>query len=178
MVRLVLLVFAVLGAEDRIATKFSDVDLDPPFDKYLRASVALMGASGPKILKLADGKKVVIVVESVVLEDKSPKSILDGEKVCRLKALRDLVAGTQGVQIFSLQKSEDQTVNVRTEQGEKYKSVSQYMEITEIKLRTVARDLPVVGRWKSKDGLQLYLAIGAVLDKDGDPIAVPLPEEK
>ena len=138
-----LIALTVLGADDRIAGKFSDVELDPPFDKYLRASPALMGSGGPKIIKLRNGDKVLLVVASVAPEDRSPKALLEAEEVCRAKALRDLVAGTQGVQIASLQKSEDSEVVVRTEKGEQSKLVSKYLEITELKLRTVAR---VAGR--------------------------------
>ena len=35
----------------------------------------------------------------------------------------------------------------------------------------MARDLPVVGRWKSKEGDVFYLAFGAICDRDGNPIA-------
>jgi len=34
----------------------------------------------------------------------------------------------------------------------------------------IARDMPVVGRWKSKDGAIFYLAIGVLLDAKGQRV--------
>jgi len=48
------------------------------------------------------------------------------------------------------------------------KSVSEFLEITKRKVQGIAKDMPVVGRWKSKEGDVFYLAIGTVLAKNGD----------
>ncbi len=34
----------------------------------------------------------------------------------------------------------------------------------------ITKDMPVVGRWKSKDGKVFYLAIGTILDKSGEVV--------
>ena len=49
-------------------------------------------------------------------------------------------------------------------------SVTEFLKTTKAKVEGITRDMPVVGRWRSSDGETFYLAIGAVLDKNGKPI--------
>jgi hypothetical protein len=91
-----LLALALSAAE---APPFRDVKLEKPFDVYLKAQPLLMDAAGAKIIRLKDGRRLVLAVGSTVLKNDRPKARLDAEKVCRVKALAAFVAEKQGVQL-------------------------------------------------------------------------------
>ena len=149
---------------------FSEVQIDPPFDRYLRANPLLMEIGGAKIIRLGQGRKLIVSVASTVLKDDSSSERLRAERVCRPKALASVIAERRGVQIAHSEESKDKTIVVIIDGQEKAKSVSELLEVTRSKVSGIARDMPVVGRWKSKNGMIFYLAIGAVCDKDGNPV--------
>jgi hypothetical protein len=149
---------------------FTDIRIDPPFDRYLKANPLLMEIGGVKVIRLADGYRLVISVASTVLKNDSPSERLRAERVCRPKALASVVAERTGVQVAHSEESKDKTTVVIIDGQEKAKSVSELLEVTKSKVSGIAIDMPVVGRWKSKDGMIFYLAIGAVCDKAGNPV--------
>jgi hypothetical protein len=81
-----------------------------------------------------------------------------------------VIAQRTGVQIAHSEESKDKTIVVIIDGQEKVKSISELLEVTKSKVSGIARDMPVVGRWKSKDGMIFYLAIGAICDKEGNPV--------
>jgi len=150
--------------------KFSAVEIEKPFDTYLKANPLLMEVAGAKIIRLKDGKQVVLSVASIVLKDESPKTRLDAEKVCRVKALASVVAEKQGVQVCHTEEVKEKTEIVIENEKETGKSVSELLQITKTRVEGMSKDMPVVGKWKSKDGTIFYLAIGIICDKKGEPI--------
>ena len=48
--------------------------------------------------------------------------------------------------------------------------MSEYLQVTTAQVQGVAKDMPVVGRWRSRDGSVFYLALGVVVDKSGRPV--------
>jgi hypothetical protein len=129
-----------------------------------------MEVGGAKIIRLAQGRKLVVSVASTILKNASPSERLRAERVCRSKALASVVAERKGVQIAHSEELKDKTIVVIIDGHEKAKSVSELLEVTKTKISGIARDMPVVGRWKSMDGAIFYLAIGALCDKDGNPV--------
>ncbi|MCG3774766.1 MAG: hypothetical protein JW395_1591 [Nitrospira sp.] len=45
------------------------------------------------------------------------------------------------------------------------------LSFTKAKEESTVRDMPVIGRWRSAEGDTFYLAIGAVIDRSGKPVA-------
>jgi hypothetical protein len=86
-----------------------------------------------------------------------------------------VVAEKQGVQVCHIEKLEERTVIVFDGKKESGKSVSELLQVTKTKVEGIARDMPVVGKWKSKEGDVFYLAIGVLCDKSGEPIASKQP---
>jgi hypothetical protein len=171
MISLLVTLPLLLGAEEADVEKmFSEVKLATPFDKYLLANQLLMEVSGAKVIQLANGHHVVLAVGSTSVKDNSAKDRIRREKVCRIKALASVVAEKKGVQIAHTEVLKEKTVIVIENGKEKAKSVSKYLELTKSKVEGIARDMPVVGRWKSKDGAIFYLAIGVLLDANGQPV--------
>jgi hypothetical protein len=151
---------------------FREVVIERPYDAYLKSNALLMDVTGAKVLRLPDGKKVVLAVASTVLRDGSADDRLRAERVCRIKALASVVAEKEGVQIASLERLEEKTVVVVENGKETSKSVSELLEVTRARVEGIARDMPVVGRWKSKDGKVFYLAIGVTCDSKGETIQI------
>jgi len=147
---------------------FSDIRIEKPFDRYLLANPLLMESTGAKVIKLPKGKSLVVSVASTVLKDQSAAERLRAEKVCKVKAFAALVQEQKGVRVFHTEESTEKTIIVNLDGKETGKNVSELLEITKIKVQGVAKDMPVVGRWKSKEGDVFYLAIGGIVNNKGD----------
>jgi hypothetical protein len=141
---------------------FSEVRIEKPFDAYLAANPLLMEVAGAKIIRLKNGDHVILAVASTVLKNNSAAERLRAERVCRIKALASVVAERQGVQVAHVEQADEQTRVVLDGDKESGKSIAQLMQVTRTTVEGIARDMPVVGRWKSKDGDTFYLAIGMV----------------
>lgn len=129
-----------------------------------------MEATGAKVIRVKGGGTVLLSVASTVLNDDSPKERFRAEKVCRVKAFAALVAEKQGIQVCHEETLKEKTTVVIDENGERGTSVSDLLQVTKIKFEGIAKDLPVIGHWKSKDGDVFYLAIGSRLDKMGEVV--------
>src|SRR4051794_32772175 len=67
---------------DNLALKaFSSVEIEKPFDLYLQTNPLLMEVTGAKLIRLANGQRVVVAVASTVLKDTSPQERIRAEKV-------------------------------------------------------------------------------------------------
>ena len=168
-VALTLLIATSLAAPAGPA-RFAEVELEPPFSAYLKANPLLMEVAGAKVILLRDGRRVVLGVASTAINDGSARDRLRAEKVCRAKALAAVVAEKQGVQVAREERLEERTVLVIRDGKESARTVSDLLEVTRTRVEGIARDMPVVGRWKSEDGQVFYLAIGVILDRNGDAI--------
>jgi hypothetical protein len=89
-------------------------------------------------------------------------------RCARQKAFAYLVQEEKGVQVFHVEEIKDKTVVVNVDGKEHGTSVSESLEVTKTKVEGIAKDLPVVGRWKSKEGDVFYLAIGGTINKKGN----------
>lgn len=146
---------------------FADVSIEAPYKSYLTRQPLLMEVAGAKIIRLKNGDCVLLSIGSTVLKDDKPRTRLDAEKVCRVKALAAIVAEKQGVQVAHVETLKERTIVVIDNGKETAKSVAEILQITKAEVRGLAPALRVVGRWKSKDGQVLYLALGAICDKNG-----------
>ena len=152
------------GPESNLNKKFSDIEIEEKYRPYLAANALLMEVTGAKIIRISNKKAVIIAVASTALKDRSAKERLRAERVCKVKALASVVAEKEGVQVVRVERLEDKTQVVIDENGEKATSVSDLLELTRSRVNGIAKDMPVVGTWKSKDGEIFYLAIGVVID--------------
>ena len=102
------IVWGTTWASD-VTNRFTAIDIQPPFDKYLVAQHMLMEYTGATVIKLKDGRKVLLSVASTTVNDNSAKDHLRRLKVCRSKALANVLAETKGIQVASASKIEDRT---------------------------------------------------------------------
>jgi hypothetical protein len=165
-----ILTAALLCGQDQ-DPRFKDVEIEKPFDSYLLAHPLLMDVAGAKIVKLSDGKILVVGVAYTPIRDNSPADRRRRDTVCKNRALANILGEKKNVLIAHVEKVEKKDVVVIDKQGKASdQRVSEYFEMTQSKLEGVVRDFPVVGRWKSGDGKLYYLAIGAVLDAKGERV--------
>jgi hypothetical protein len=149
-----------------VTNRFTAVDIQPPFDEYLTAKPLLMEYAGATVIKLKDGRMVIFSVASTTVNDNSAKDRLRMQKVCRSKALANLLAETKGIQVAYASKVEDRT-QVTIENGKEIgKSIEDVLEVTKTTVEGVVLNLPVVGTWYSKDRMLFYLAIGTIYDRN------------
>ena len=103
-----MLFLLLLGTGFQLSSEFSTVEFqDERFKPYLLANKSMM-SNGAKIIKLQNGTYAIISVASVVLDDQLPATLHEAETVTQIKALREIVGFTKGVQISSVQKNQDQ----------------------------------------------------------------------
>lgn len=150
--------------------QFANVVIDKQFRPYLLSNPLLMEVTGAKLIRQKSGETILLSVASTVLKDDSPKDRLRAEKVCRTKALAGIVAEKKGVQVCHVETLNEKTEVVIDEKGETGKSVSELLQVTKTKVEGITKDMPVIGRWRSKDGMVFYLAIGSRLDQKGDVV--------
>lgn len=153
--------------------KFRDVSIHKSFRKYLLSDPLLMETSGSKIVDLKNGTLLIFAVGSVVLKSNDAASLLEAEKVCRIKALASIVAEKNGVMVWRTEKLTEETVVVERDGEETAKSVSTYLEITKTKVEGLANDMPVIGHWFSADGKRRFVAIGMFTNKQGEVLKSP-----
>jgi hypothetical protein len=161
------LFFLVLHALAGLAAGqgFKDVEISEPFRPLLTSNRLLMEATGATVIDCGNGKAAVIGVASTVLKDSSSMEKLRAQRVCRVKALAYVVGEKEGVQVARVEKLEERTRIVIEGNKEFALSVSDLLQVTRTKVEGIARDMPVIGSWKSKDGGIFYLAIGAYVEK-------------
>jgi len=151
--------------------RFADVQIGAPYRTYLLADPLLMRVTGAKVIKLDKGRHMIIVVASTVPESDSPRHRLRAERVCRIKALAYIVARNNPVQVVHAEQATDRIV-IRIEDGhERAKSVSEVTETIRTRVAGSTHELPVVGRWMSRDRSTLYLAVGVIMDRTGKPVS-------
>lgn len=157
----VFLVCASAPADD-VTNRFTAVNIRAPFDAYLAAKPLLMEYAGATVIKLDDGRKVILSVASTTVNDDSPKDRLRMQKVCRSKALANVVAETRGIQVAYASKVEDRTQIVIENGKETAKSIEEVLEVSTTTVEGLVANLPVVGTWYSKDRSLFYVAVGMV----------------
>lgn len=143
--------------------RFTAVDIRAPFDAYLAAKPLLMEYAGATVIKLDDGRKVILSVASTTVNDDSPKDRLRMQKVCRSKALANVVAETRGIQVAYASKVEDRTQIVIEDGKETAKSIEEVLEVSKTTVEGLVANLPVVGTWYSRDRSMFFLALGYVV---------------
>ena len=158
---------AVFSADN---PKFKEIGIEKRFEPYVLGNPLLMEVAGAKVIKLKNGSTVVLSIASTVLKNDSAKDRLRAERVCHTKALAGVVAEKKGVQVYHTEELNEKTTVVEDKDGESGESVSEFLQITRTKVEGITKDMPVVGRWKSKDGKVFYLAIGTILDKSGEVV--------
>jgi hypothetical protein len=151
--------------EDPLPAKpsFRDVTIQAPFDRYLTANPLLMDLAGGILVEPGDGTFWLIGVAKTILTDGSPDDLLRAEKVCTLKARAAAIGERDGTRVSYLKRVEDRVIVVKDEAGEKATTVSTRLKVTREAVEGVAKNLPVVGRWRSMDGTIFYLAVGGKL---------------
>jgi len=161
-----------LASDSKMTAKqrFAEIDIQAPFAEYLTANPHLMDLGGAVVIDLGPNEKVLIGVAKTILKDDGPEELLRAEKVCTLKARVAVVAERDGAQISYLKKVSDKIVVVTDASGERAKSVSERLKITQEKVAGLAKGLPVIGRWNSKTGKVFYLAVGGRFDATGEPL--------
>ena len=175
-----LLVILVLGCvsarisygddKNTYSAKFSRVEIEPKFREILTANPLLMEVTGAKIIKLPQGRTMIVAVASTVLKDNSATQLLKAEKVCKTKALASVVSETEGVQVAHQELLDEKVIIVFDGENERSEELSKYVRTTRIVAKGHAKGMIVVGKWYSKDGEVLYLAMATILDKNGETV--------
>lgn len=153
------------SADDK--PRFADILIDEPFRPFLISNPLLMEVTGTKVIREKKKRVILLSVASTVLKENSPSERLRAEKVCRVKALTGIVAEKQGIQVCHTEVLNEKTKVVIDEKEETGRNVSELLQVTQLKVEGITKDMPVIGRWRSEDGKVFYLAIGTCLNETG-----------
>lgn len=161
---------ALVADDSAVDRKFKSLEIRPKFKKYLTSNPLLMEVTGAKVIKLPNGRTAIVSVASTAIKKGSTTDLLRAEKVCKIKALANVVAEQKGIQVVQIVEAKDEIRAVIDDSGEKVTSVETFLNLTKTKVEGIAKDMPVVGRWYSADGDVFYLAIGTIFDENGAAI--------
>src|SRR5262249_7469336 len=124
------LLFALLAVRADSAGPFRAVEIDPGFEGFLRAKPLLMEVLGANVIRLHNGKQVVLAVASTVLKDDSGDGRLRAENVCKIKALASIRAEKQRVQVAPVEQVREKRVLME---------VPRFTELLRASLRSVGQ---------------------------------------
>lgn len=134
-----------------------------PFAACLKADPILLQVGGSRIIVLPRTNQAVIVsVASTAVKDNAAADRVRMQKVCRSKALAELLAQEKGLQVKYALWAEDKTVVVYEDGKEETASLEGTLETTSAQVEGFVQAMPVVATWYSAAGDMFFLAIGTV----------------
>ena len=138
---------------------------EEPFAACLKADPILLQYGGSRIIVLPRTNQTVIVsVASTAVKDNAAADRVRMQKVCRSKALAELLSQEKGLKVKYALQAKDQTVVVFRDEKEETASMESTLETTTAQIEGFVQVLPVVATWYSAVGDMYYLAIGTVVD--------------
>ena len=134
-----------------------------PFAACLKADPILLQVGGSRIIVLPRTNQAVIVsVASTAVKDNAAADRVRMQKICRSKALAELLAQEKGLQVKYALWAEDKTVVVYEDGKEETASLEGTLETTSAQVEGFVQAMPVVATWYSAAGDMFFLAIGTV----------------
>ena len=167
---LVLLILHGVCAQVR-GNDFADVEIRQSFKPFILADALMMDLGGVRILERKDNTKLIYAIAAT-----SNKHPLHQRTVARSKALKNLLAYFNGVELDAQKKLDSKKTTIITDDEITYKIVKQLDETIIKTVRGKVQGLPTVGTWRSSDRALYYMAIGGVIDSEGKIVHEKLPE--
>ena len=138
---------------------------EEPFAACLKADPILLQLGGSRIIVLPRTNQTMIVsVASTAVKDNAAADRVRMQKVCRSKALAELLAQEKGLQVKYALRAEEKTGVVFEDGKEETASLESTLEITSAQVEGFVQVMPVVATWYSAAGDMFFLAIGAFVD--------------
>ena len=142
----------------------SSMVAEEPFASCLKADPILLQVGGSRIVMLPETNRSLIVsVASTAVKDNFAADRVRMQKVCRSKALAELLSQEKGLQVKYALRAEDKTVIVFQNGNEETASLESTLETTSARVEGFVHALPVVATWYSAGGDMYYLAIGTIV---------------
>src|SRR5262245_5542495 len=104
------LLLAALVAGGEGDAGFQRVRIDAPYRSYLLALPVLMESGGARVVRLSDGRRMVLGVGMAALADDRARTLVNAHRVAELKAMLSIGKHTGGVQVVSEEVVRDRTV--------------------------------------------------------------------
>lgn len=158
----------------QINLEFKDKDLkiyDSRFD-FLKLS-SDFSFTGVKLLKLPDGNLAVVSVASKVLTKPNLKDELSAVKVCEVKALKEFVGFSTGVQISSVKIINEKTIVTIDNDKQDINVLTEHIDVTKLEIKGLVQGMSKIGEWRSvsqNDTFLVYVAMGKICDKKGKTV--------
>ncbi len=144
-----------------LSEQFSDIDIkgESPFVELLQAAPVLRNNGGVRIFAIDNQKQAILAVAAAKLSS-SPSQ---AERIARIKAIRELLAHKNGVQLSSVEYLADGERLRMTDKGTSHVILSDFLFIQEESVSGFISALPVVAKWTDADGETLNICIGKLI---------------
>jgi hypothetical protein len=161
-----------------VNTRFvSSMAAEEPFASYLRADPLLLQYGGTSIIRLpGNSGSMILSVASTAVRDRSAADQVRMQKVCRNRAIAELLLKKKELQVKYAIETKDQTVVVVWDGKEDAASIESTMETTSAQVEGLVQSLPVVGTWYSRTGEMFFLAVGGIAGRSGNKSPPGKPE--
>lgn len=144
----------------------SSMVAEEPFASCLKADPILLQVGGSRIIMLPETNKYMIVsVAATAVKDNSAADRVRMQKVCRSKALAELLSQEKGLQVKYAVRAEDKTVVVFEDGKEETASLENTLETTSAQVEGFVQVIPVVATWYSAAGDTFFLAVGTIVEQ-------------
>lgn len=156
-----LLLFVVLLTNGTRALAEQRFEADEPFRKILLQDKILAKQGGVRVTDAKDGGFVIVSVAFT-----SNKHPIDRRSVAKIKAIRDLVAYLEGIDVDGRTSVKDTTLTNEKDGDTTQATETIWNEKIIFRVQGVVNVLPIVATWTNDTG-DFYMALGAVFDADG-----------
>jgi hypothetical protein len=158
---LVLVVFVVILINATRALAQQSLEADEPFHKILLQDKTLAKQGGVRVIENKDGGFVILSAAST-----SNKHPIERRSVAKIKAIRELVAYLEGIDVES-RTSVTETTFAKEKDGETSAATeTKWEEKIITRVQGVVNVLPIVATWTNDTG-EFCMALGAVFNAEG-----------
>lgn len=136
-----------------------DIKGKPPFVDLLRAAPVLRNNGGVRVFTIDNQKQAIMAVAAA----RRSASRVQAERIARIKAIRELLAHKDGVQLSSVEYLVDGESLRITEKDKKHVMLSDFLSTQEASVSGFVSALPVVARWTGSGGDTVHICIGKLI---------------
>jgi hypothetical protein len=112
-------------------------------------------------------------VASKVLTKPNLKDELNAVKVCEVKALKEFVGFSSGVQISSVKIINEKTSVTIDNDKQDINVLTEHIDVTKLEIKGLVQGMSKIAEWRSvsqNDTFLVYVAMGKICDKKGKTV--------
>ena len=162
---LLLLPISTTAQANDTSLPFRSIVIEAQFYDVLIQHPEFMQEGGAKVFSLNDGSCLLLGIAKTFPDGRSPETILRAKREGEILARAEILSFSGDIQISTSRVAK--TGSLQTEKTNGTILLSSFLQITETRVEGIIWQLPIVGTWWSEDNKTLYVAVGKIVDWEG-----------